>query len=967
MVKIFFPSVFFLLLLTPPVSAQYYSTGQDPASIKWRQIKTKKFQLIYPSTFEKRSQYLANILEIVAREETKTLSAKVPRIPVIIHSGSSTSNGITVWAPKRIELYPCPPQSNYAEEWLEQLAIHEYRHAVQTSKMNQGFTKVLSYITGEQGIGVVLGLYIPPWFLEGDAVCTETALSNSGRGRTSSFENILRAQLLEKGTYSYDKAVLGSIKNFVPDQYALGYPLVAQARKIYGPQLWNTALDRVSRLPFMVVPFSSGIHKITGLYKVRFYKKMLSCLKSDWKDQMERIQYSDFSRITKKNTKNFSSYLHPVFLNDSTIIAEKESMDDPDYFVMVKRKNGKERKLFLMGSGADESISVGGGKLIWTEIQSDPRWQNEDFSVIRMYDFTTKRINNLTKRSRYFAPFLSPDGNKIAAIKVDHENHHSIDILDSKSGTIIQHIPLDQYIQVMAPNWSPDGALLALILLTEKGKALASINLRTQKITPYTPFSFIEISGPAFFFHHYILFTADYSGIQNIYAIDTLSKKIFQVTSSRFSASDPDLTTDRKTMIYADYSSDGLEVTETRIDTTKWIPLEKIKNFSIMLYDSLVQQEQTNIQDSAIFHGIYKMYQNENYNLGRDTIIAAEYHSNKYSKILHLFNPHSWAPLSADVNNLTIKPGISVLFQNVLNTMIASAGWEYNRNEETGKFFANLSYQGWYPVIDLKFDIGNRASYARYIGSSERFRFTWRETNLQLHTSIPWNFSRGKFIRSLTPSFGFSLINIQHNASTPEQLTTGNFVTIDCGINATQYLRSTQKDMYPRWGQAIAINFRNTPFPGNDMGSIFAAQTNLYFPGIIKHHGIWGYAGFQSQTDVKQIFYRYADIITFPRGYSGVENDQVLSLALNYKFPLFCPDFSAGSVVYFKRFSLNIFFDWAQGCTGKNVAVYQSTGAELTTNLHLLRFLIPFELGVRSIYFPSSGTWGWEFIYSVRY
>ena len=291
-------------LFTFPLIAQYYSTGQDPASTKWRQIKTKKFQLIYPSSFENRSQYVANILEIVAREETKTLSAKVPRIPVIIHSASSKSNGITVWAPKRIEFYSCPPQSNYAEEWLEQLAIHEYRHAVQTSKINQGFTRVLSFVTGEQGIGAVLGLYVPPWFLEGDAVCTETALSNSGRGRTSSFENILRAQLLEKGTYSYDKAVLGSFKDFVPDQYALGYPLVAQARKTYGPQLWNTALDRVARLPFMVVPFSSEIHKITGLYKVRFYKEMLSELTSDWNNQMERIHYSDFSTITKRIKKN---------------------------------------------------------------------------------------------------------------------------------------------------------------------------------------------------------------------------------------------------------------------------------------------------------------------------------------------------------------------------------------------------------------------------------------------------------------------------------------------------------------------------------------------------------------------------------------------------------------------------------------------------------------------------------------
>src|SRR5512133_1469777 len=123
--------------------AQFYSTGVDPGGLKWRQIKTEKYRLIYPTDFSQNAQYLANVMDLVVVADTITLKAKVPRIPVIIHQQSVVSNGLTVWAPKRIELFPCPPQYSYAEEWLEQLAIHEYRHAVQTSKMNQGFTKAL--------------------------------------------------------------------------------------------------------------------------------------------------------------------------------------------------------------------------------------------------------------------------------------------------------------------------------------------------------------------------------------------------------------------------------------------------------------------------------------------------------------------------------------------------------------------------------------------------------------------------------------------------------------------------------------------------------------------------------------------------------------------------------------------------------------------------------------------------------
>ena len=116
--------IFLVFILSSQGYPQYYSTGQDPASIRWRQIKTDRYKLIYHAPFEKKAQYLANIMDIICRNETTTLSAKVPRITVILHTQSIISNGLTIWAPKRIELYTCPPQQTYSEEWLEQLAIH---------------------------------------------------------------------------------------------------------------------------------------------------------------------------------------------------------------------------------------------------------------------------------------------------------------------------------------------------------------------------------------------------------------------------------------------------------------------------------------------------------------------------------------------------------------------------------------------------------------------------------------------------------------------------------------------------------------------------------------------------------------------------------------------------------------------------------------------------------------------------
>jgi hypothetical protein len=956
-----------VLLLSIQGFSQYYSTGQDPASTRWRKISTDRYKIIYPAPFEKKAQYLANIMEIICRNETATLTAKVPRIPVVMHTQTITSNGLTVWAPKRIELYTCPPQQTYSEEWLEQLAIHEYRHAVQISKINQGFSKALYYVFGEQITGGILGLFVPSWFLEGDATITETAMTKTGRGRSALFESTLRAQVVEKGPYSFDKATLGSFKTFTPDAYSLGYYLVGQARKNYGPVLWNTALDRVAKYPFMVVPFNSGIRKVTGMWKTKLYKQTLSELDSAWQHQMNASVHPALRSITKRDPGNYVVYNHPIMLNDSTIIADKSSMDDVDRFVEIDRETGDEKILLTPGYHISGTTSIGGNYLVWSELEQDKRWSNKEFAEIRIYNFATGKQRDLTCETRYFAPVISPDGTRVAAVNISEENQCSIDILEVPAGRLIKRYIIPGYGQAITPNWSPDATRIIFTLLTVEGETVAVLDTTTGEIRNLLPASFNEFTGPAFFYKQYILYSVDHSGAENIYAMDTLTREIFKITSGRFATFDPDFTSDRQYMICSDYTSDGLMVVETLIDTATWIPLHKVDNHAYKLYDALAAQETANIQDSVHELNIYKMNLSDQYDLQRDSIRGKIYPTSKYSKFLNLFNPHSWAPVSFDISNTTFKPGVMALSQNMLSTMFAGAGWEYDINEETGKFYTTLSYQGWYPAINFRFDIGNRASNARYHGSSETFRFTWQETNFTAYISIPWNFSHGRYTRYLQPAIGTTLTGIRHNTSTPENFTSGWIQTMNYQLSASQLLHSNQKDVYPRFGQSMDVTFRNTPFGGNDMGSIFGAEANLYFPGLVRHNGIWIYGGYQQRNDKDLYAYSFSNLINYPRGYTGAYDDDLLSLSFNYKLPLWYPDFSFGSVIYLKRLKLNLYYDWANGKNPGYINDYQSMGGELTADFHFLRFVAPIEMGARSVYYPTTGGWGFEFLYSISY
>src|ERR1035437_7792518 len=202
--------IFFLTLLPYILVAQYYSVGEDPSGIHWRQINTINFQIVYPADFENKAQRLASILEKVYQFDGKSLQHQPRKISVILHTSTVRSNGFAAWAPARVELFTTPDQEIYAQDWLEQLAIHEFRHVVQMDKIGSELPSIFKATLGEQAAALAIGAYLPFWFLEGDAVAIETALSHSGRGRVPSFEMELKAQTLDNKLFSYDKAYLGS-------------------------------------------------------------------------------------------------------------------------------------------------------------------------------------------------------------------------------------------------------------------------------------------------------------------------------------------------------------------------------------------------------------------------------------------------------------------------------------------------------------------------------------------------------------------------------------------------------------------------------------------------------------------------------------------------------------------------------------------------------------------------------------
>ncbi|WP_289054721.1 TolB family protein [Carboxylicivirga marina] len=969
------------------LQAQYYSSGADPANIKWQQVNSDVFKVVYPEEIEAEAKRFIAMLDSLYEYGGHTLAHTPKPIKVIMHAHSAYSNGFVSWAPKRMEIYPTPHQDMFAQDWLEQLAIHEFRHVVQIDKLNKGFTKILTIPFGQQAIGAVLGLYAPLWFLEGDAVLTETTLSESGRGRRPSIEQEIRAQVIEKQIYHYDKAYFGSYKDYVPNHYNMGYLLTAGARHSFGSNVWERALDEAARKPWSITPFNRGIKQVTGKNKVPLYNEVFKDCHQRWLDTNDSLSLTKQSNITQRDTR-YKNYRYPTAIDDTHIIAEVNGVGELNHFVKINTKTKEEEKILITGSRAREPFSYADNKIVWTELEQHPRWENQIFSVIRLFDLTTGKQKKLSYNSRYKAPAISSDGKTIAVTHTSLSNQHSIHLLNVNDGTLIKEIAIPDNAYPLSPSWDLNGEAVTMVLLTKAGKQIVTLSPKTDEWSEITKPDCIEIRFPKFIDEH-IYFAGSYSGIENIYRVNINGNNLEKVTESQFGAAYTTLSDNQ--LIYQNYTSDGYMLVSKEMRNIQTMPW-KIKPLPIEPYINKLQEDEKGLPNLK-------------------DVSTKGYQAKKYSK-WNLFNFHSWAPAFVNVNEATITPGASIMSQNLLGTTFITAGYNADQQYSREKFNLKLSYQAWWPVFDLELKAGNETIEGSYTNETN-----WYENVIDAKPNhylvdfkmkLPLNYSRGKYIRSIQPSAGISYqksedfnyernyfkldengIPIKENEEyVIDYSETITYEGID--IKSTNYsffaynlLRSTQRDVASRWGQVLELSYRNTPFGGWDYGSILGIHSRLYFPGIGRHHAIridndWH---FKEKGEIHKSGETYnhhlifSDYVRFPRGVNGIVNDDLYSFKGDYMMPLLSPDFNIPGLVYLKRITTNLFYDFSQATQRlqytetkdwiTNKYNFSSLGTEIRGELHPFRFVFPISLGYRYAYLPESKEHYHEVLFSM--
>ncbi len=912
--------------------------GTDPAGIRWNIIKTPYYNVIYPRELDSLAKRYTFLLESLRAPVLSSINANPAKIDVILHPYSSMSNGMVGVVPKRMELITRPPANdNYIFNWEKHLVIHETRHTGQIAKFEAGFFKPLKWLIGEHATALAMGVYMSRWKLEGDAVISETELTSGGRGRDPDHLIYFRVAFLEGDYRCWDRWVLGSYKSYTPDVYSFGYLFSSFVRKNSGNYNYlGEATEYLVKRFYDPKADQKGYKIATGLTKRENFDLLKSVMTKKWREEDSiRAPFTRFERINRVSG-GFASYNYPLQLSEDIVLAVKFDLKR-GYNIVKINKDGKESHVREMGRLSSPPLLME-GKLLWSEFIQSPRWELESYSDIFSYDLKSGITTRLSKGETLYN--LSSSGEEDIMLMVSYP------VTGSSKLIICSKETMKQLKSIAAPEGGQlkegilTGDKIFATIAFDSGIALYSYNRSVNEWEMELPCQSTSFSNLRSF-NREILFISSINGVSNIYSYNTDSKILHKLTNSRFGVGSFNLSSGGESLLYADFTHNGYDIVKADTDSLLWHQV----SFSDYVEDEFAAQLSLDAQFNA------------------DTLKVPpypDYASKPYRKVLNLFKIHSWAPLYYNVDvikglsyeNLysAITPGAIIMSQNSLSTANLIAGYSWSKGFHSGHF--KFTYRGLYPVIEYSADINERNRYRYTIiekPGSEPYQkkdtlinSPYFYSKLTLYT--PLNLSRGGWSSGIIPSFVFNSTNDAHYTYQNNKFS--NYRQIKVGLSLYRVLNMAHRDLFPRKGGGLNLQFSASPFSGENFGSVLYGYAYKYLPGILANNSLRLGIGYQKQFSENKRYYMPGSM-GFPEGYELRNSKESLYLSMEYALPLLTKDLTLTSLLYLKRIHLMPFIKYRRDIGEKEVFEMLSYGSDFLFDSNIIGISYPVTIGVR--------------------
>lgn len=891
------------LLASVTARAQFVLSGNEPGKVKWMQISSAHYQVIYPKGLDSLANAYALSLESfyepVSRSTGfKPMDAFKKPTPVLLRPFTSVSNGLVSLTPRRMELYTTPDTGPMPDEHIGSLVSHESRHLSQMQFTHLHQFKPLRWILGDLGPSAIYMLYTERSLLEGDAVVAETALGEGGRGRSANFLNYFHASLSEGQNRSWWQWRYGSLKRYTPDFYALGYITMAGVRTVWDePRFPQLVTDRLwaKGLPFFNFP--KTVKDISGLKFRDAFTQITDSLAREWAET-DRLRgpFQPMSQVTP-DCRYFNSYDENVALDGGGHYIIRGGVDRPTDLVFIK-PNGKQKRLRAFSANVS-NLSYGDEThpLIWTEYNPDPRWEMKSNYNIRYMD-EWGRFHNVTRGGKYYFPQYKD--NLVSAIRLDDKGGSSLDFLNL-DGETIESIPAPKGMQFLEDTWVEDN--LYVTLRGKKGIGIYGFNGKnfTEILSPvYSNLGELSSEG------NRLYFSCDRTGVNELYEINPSDGALYQVTSTPYGGQDWQFAGD--ILSFCALGPGGQNLFKTPI---KDLPRKKVNDMSERFVPSFAAT-----------------ISRQEMEMKKDCPVSTQISSPKpYSKIGNLFRIHSWLPFYVNYDAIsdmsfenlfkTVNLGATAFFQNTLGSMSGIAGLKIAPSEGwIPSLEGQFTYTGLYPVMELDFSLGKRCSGT-------------------FKTYIPWKWNSGGWLRGVVPQASFSANTTGIQAGDDVY----PFTRVNASLRGYVMRPVASSAIYPRLGIGAEVGVSSIPTASGVIKPSFYGLAYAYLPGVIRTHGIKLSALTQAYFGEGKYISPYAN--TAPRGFPELLKEvsgypAQMKLTMDYAFPFANVEWDFLSpVAYIRNFEAIVHGDYCLGFGAQKVEnkCCGSIGADLAAVL----------------------------------
>ena len=834
--------------------------GANPSSVKWSKIKGTAADIVFPVGLDPEAMRVNAITGLLNNQVSGRLGNASLRIPIVLQPLPTVSNAYVGLGPWRSEFFLFPPQDALhlgSTSWLDNVSVHEYRHVHQYANFRKGLSKFAYLVAGQEGQALANSASVPDWFFEGDAVYTETQYLSQGRGRLPGFFDPFRSLWMANKKYGYQKLRSGSMKDLVPNHYALGYLLVAYGYGRQGDDFWAKVTDDAARFKGLLYPLQSAIKRHTGL---KFNVFVHSAIDSFQSNMPVMANHPSVQMINRVDTKRVVDHHFPIWLGGDSVLALRKAFNQLPHWVIFSK--GKPSRLGVKNIGVDDYYTYKKGYVVYAGYIPDPRWQWKEGSDIILYNIYDRTEQRVTRGKRYFSPDLSNDGQQLIAVDVAPGGKTSLDLIKRETGEMVKKFKNGDDIYFSYPVFSHSDSIVYVIARKDNGaSALLQLDLASGSFSeelPYTnaPMSFLRIRG------NKLLFTVSQGHTNQFWEHDLVSGKTGVLANGVTGSYAGDIHEDGKKIIYSSPSAEGEQVFSADYNFTE-AHLSSLKPAS----------------DKDLMADV---------NASNDPVTA-------YKKAEGLFRIHSWRPFYEQP-----EWSFSLYGQNLLNTMVSSYEYLYNENEGSHRVGVNLAYGGLYPWITG----GTNYTMNRTYKDSSRL-IGWNEWTGNAGIRVPLNFTSGKLYKQLDFSTRIHAVSVDYDNKNTVSFKDKFIPYLQHQISWSMQTQQAVQHIYPRFALATRLQSRMA-IGGTNANQLYWGS-QLYLPGVGRNHSLVLGFNYQMRDTMRQ--YSFSNGFAMARGYDAIDYPRMWRTSFNYHMPLLYPDLGIGNIVYFLRVRSNFFYD----------------------------------------------------------